>query len=124
MKSFTFARPATVAEAVRAVAADPDAVFLGGGTNLVDHLKLGVARPDRVVDVTGVTSGEIREDEDGSLFVGARVRNSDLAAHAVVRERYPVLAEALLAGASAQLRNMATAGGTRCSARGACTSRT
>ncbi len=119
MKTFTFAKPATVAEAVRAVAAAPDAVFLGGGTNLVDHLKLGVARPDRVVDVTGVTPAEIREDDDGSLFVGAGVRNSDLAAHTAVRERFPVLAEALLSGASAQLRNMATTGGnplqrTRC----------
>ncbi|WP_103355823.1 xanthine dehydrogenase family protein subunit M [Amycolatopsis sp. CA-128772] len=119
MKTFTFAKPATVAEAVRAVTADPGAVFLGGGTNLVDHLKLGVARPDRVVDVTGVTPAEIREDDAGGLFVGAAVRNSDLAAHATVRERYPVLAEALLSGASAQLRNMATTGGnplqrTRC----------
>ncbi|MFF1614622.1 FAD binding domain-containing protein [Amycolatopsis sp. NPDC058278] len=119
MKTFAFAKPATVAEAVRAVAGEPDAVFLGGGTNLVDHLKLGVARPDRVVDVTAVTPAEIREDADGGLFFGAGVRNSDLAAHAVVRERYPVLAEALLSGASAQLRNMATAGGnplqrTRC----------
>jgi xanthine dehydrogenase YagS FAD-binding subunit len=119
MKTFTFAKPATVAEAVHAVAADPEAVFLGGGTNLVDHLKLGVARPARVVDVTGVTSAEIREAGDGGLFIGAGVRNSDLAAHPVVRRRYPVLAEALLSGASAQLRNMATAGGnpvqrTRC----------
>jgi xanthine dehydrogenase YagS FAD-binding subunit len=118
MKTFAFAKPATVAEAVRAVAGEPDAVFLGGGTNLVDHLKLGVARPDRVVDLTGVTSAEIREDA-GGLFFGAGVRNSDLANHPVVRERYPVLAEALLSGASAQLRNMATTGGnplqrTRC----------
>ncbi|MET8998580.1 xanthine dehydrogenase family protein subunit M [Amycolatopsis sp. NPDC004169] len=119
MKTFAFAKAGTVAEAVRAVAADPDAVFLGGGTNLVDHLKLGVARPGRVVDVTAATSGEIRENDDGSLYVGAGVRNSDLAADGVVRRRYPVLAEALLAGASAQLRNMATTGGnplqrTRC----------
>ncbi|WP_033262625.1 FAD binding domain-containing protein [Amycolatopsis vancoresmycina] len=118
MKTFTFAKPATVAEAVR-WAAEPGTVFLGGGTNLVDHLKLGVARPDRVVDVTGVTPEDIRETEDGGLFVGAGVRNSDLAAHEEVRRRCPVLAEALLAGASAQLRNMATTGGnplqrTRC----------
>jgi xanthine dehydrogenase YagS FAD-binding subunit len=118
MKTFAFSKPATVAEAVHAVAGAPDAVFLGGGTNLVDHLKLGVARPDRVVDVTGLLSQEIRE-ADGGLYIGAGVRNSDLAANAAVRDRYPVLAQALLSGASAQLRNMATTGGnplqrTRC----------
>ncbi|GHF94732.1 MULTISPECIES: FAD binding domain-containing protein [Amycolatopsis] len=118
MKTFAFTKPATVAEAVRAVSGAPEAVFLGGGTNLVDHLKLSVARPDRIVDVTGVLPDEIRED-DGGLYVGAGVRNSDFAAHPVVRERYPVLAQALLSGASAQLRNMATTGGnplqrTRC----------
>ncbi|WP_037356024.1 FAD binding domain-containing protein [Amycolatopsis orientalis] len=118
MKPFAYGKPATTAEAVLAVAAEPSAMFLGGGTNLVDHLKLGVARPDRLVDVTGLLSTEIRE-ENGELVIGAGVRNSDLAADQRVRERYPVLAEALLAGASPQLRNMATVGGnplqrTRC----------
>lgn len=118
MKPFAYGKPATTAEAVRAVAAEPSAMFLAGGTNLVDHLKLGVARPDRLVDVTGLMSTEIRED-DGELVIGAGVRNSDLAADQRVRERYPVLAEALLSGASPQLRNMATVGGnplqrTRC----------
>jgi xanthine dehydrogenase YagS FAD-binding subunit len=84
----------------------------------VDHLKLGIAEPGRLVDVTALTSSEI-EDRDGGLWIGAAVRNSDLAADARVRERYPVLAESLLAGASGQLRNMATTGGnplqrTRC----------
>ncbi|WP_410673860.1 FAD binding domain-containing protein [Amycolatopsis sp. cmx-4-68] len=119
MKPFAFARPATAAEAVEAVAGDPAAAFLGGGTNLVDHLKLGVATPARIVDVTALTSQEIRDDGDGGLEIGAGVRNSDLAADRRVRERYPVLAQALLSGASAQLRNMATTGGnplqrTRC----------
>ena len=119
MKPFAYGRPATAAEAVDAVAGDPAAAFLGGGTNLVDHLKLGVAAPRRIVDVTALTSTEIREDADGGLEIGAGVRNSDLAADRRVRERYPVLAQALLSGASAQLRNMATTGGnplqrTRC----------
>ncbi|MGV9293861.1 FAD binding domain-containing protein [Amycolatopsis sp. NPDC003676] len=118
MKPFAYGKPATTAEAVLAVAAEPSAMFLAGGTNLVDHLKLGVARPDRLVDVTGLMSTEIR-DGDGGLVIGAGVRNSDLAADRRVRERYPVLAEALLSGASPQLRNMATVGGnplqrTRC----------
>ncbi len=119
MRPFTFASPATAAEAVQAVSGELSAVFLGGGTNLVDHLKLGVVRPAHVVDITGVTPSEIREDGDGSLVIGAGVRNSDLANDRRVLERYPVLAEALLSGASPQLRNMATVGGnplqrTRC----------
>jgi xanthine dehydrogenase YagS FAD-binding subunit len=118
MKPFDYHSPADAATAVRSVAGDPSAMFLAGGTNLVDHLKLGIAEPGRLVDVTALTSSEI-EDRDGGLWIGAAVRNSDLAADARVRERYPVLAESLLAGASGQLRNMATTGGnplqrTRC----------
>ena len=119
MKPFDFARPGSVAEAVRDVAAEPNAVFLGGGTNLVDHLKLGVARPDLVVDVRTLTSGEIEDLPDGGLRLGAASTNSEVAADRRVRERYPVLAQALLAGATGQLRNLATTGGnplqrTRC----------
>ncbi|MGY1812661.1 FAD binding domain-containing protein [Blastococcus sp. SYSU D00820] len=119
MKPFAFARPADVAEAVRTVAAEPNAVFLGGGTNLVDHLKLGVARPDLVVDVRRLTSREITDLDDGGLRIGAAVTNSEVAADRRVRERWPVLAQALLAGANGQLRNLATTGGnplqrTRC----------
>ncbi len=119
MKPFAYARPGDVAEAVREVAAEPNAVFLGGGTNLVDHLKLGVARPDLVVDVRTLTSREITDTDDGGLLVGAAVSNSELAADRRVRERWPVLTQALLAGATGQLRNLATVGGnplqrTRC----------
>jgi xanthine dehydrogenase YagS FAD-binding subunit len=119
VKPFAYARPSDVAEAVRDVAAEPTAVFLGGGTNLVDHLKLGVARPDLVVDVRTLTARESTDLEDGGLRIGAAVTNSELAADRRVRERFPVLAEALLAGATGQLRNLATTGGnplqrTRC----------
>jgi xanthine dehydrogenase YagS FAD-binding subunit len=119
MRPFTFVRPSGPDEAVRAVASDPDAVFLAGGTNLVDHLRLGVARPALVVDVRTLTSREVTDASDGGLRIGAAVTNSELAADRRVRERYPVLAQALLAGASGQLRNMATSGGnplqrTRC----------
>jgi xanthine dehydrogenase YagS FAD-binding subunit len=119
MKPFAFARPGDVAEAVRTVAAEPGAVFLAGGTNLVDHLKLGVARPDLVVDVRTLTSREITDLPDGGLRLGAGSTNSEVAADRRVRERHPVLAQALLAGATGQLRNMATTAGnplqrTRC----------
>ncbi|GAA5116109.1 FAD binding domain-containing protein [Pseudonocardia adelaidensis] len=119
MRPFTFEAPADAATAVRTVSADPEAAFLAGGTNLVDHLKLGVAEPGLLVDVTALTSREVADLDGGGLRIGAGVRNSDLAADRRVRERYPVLAQALLSGASGQLRNMATTGGnplqrTRC----------
>ena len=119
MRPFAFARPADPAEAVRTVAAAPEAVFLAGGTNLVDHLKLGVATPDLVVDVRTLTSREITDLPDGGLRLGAASTNSEVAADPRVRERHPVLAQALLAGATGQLRNLATTGGnplqrTRC----------
>ena len=119
MKPFAFARPGSVAEAVRSVAGNPTAVFLGGGTNLVDHLRLGVANPELVVDVRTLTSREITDTADGGLRIGAAVPNSELAADRRVRERFPVVASSLLAGASGQLRNMATTAGnplqrTRC----------
>jgi xanthine dehydrogenase YagS FAD-binding subunit len=119
MRPFTLTAPTDPAEAVRLVAAAPDARFLGGGTNLVDHLKLGIASPGALVDVTHATSAEITDLPGGGLRIGAAVRNSDLAADPRARARYPVLVESLLAGASGQLRNMATVGGnplqrTRC----------
>ncbi|RBY97686.1 xanthine dehydrogenase family protein subunit M [Blastococcus sp. TF02-8] len=119
MKPFAYTRPGSAAEAVREVAVEPGAVFLAGGTNLVDHLKLGVARPDLVVDVRTLTSREITDLPDGGLRLGAASTNSEVTADRRVRERYPVLAQALLAGATGQLRNAATTGGnplqrTRC----------
>jgi xanthine dehydrogenase YagS FAD-binding subunit len=119
MRPFAFARPSDTGEAVRAVAGDPEAVFLAGGTNLVDHLRLGIARPALVVDVRTLTSREITGTGDGGLRIGAAVTNSELAADRRVRECYPLLAQAVLSGASGQLRNMATSGGnplqrTRC----------
>ena len=119
MKPFAYARPADAAAAVRDVAGDRSAVFLAGGTNLVDHLKLGIATPGLVVDVRRLTSREITDTEDGGLRIGAAVTNSVVAADRRVRERYPVLAQALLAGANGQLRNLATTAGnplqrTRC----------
>ncbi|WP_433356904.1 FAD binding domain-containing protein [Microtetraspora malaysiensis] len=118
MTPFEYLRAGDPAEAVAAVAGRPGAAFLGGGTNLVDHMKLGVAGPDLLVDVSRLPLDRV-EETAGGLRIGAAVRNSDLAAHPLVRERYPVLARALLSGASGQLRNVATTAGnllqrTRC----------
>lgn len=87
-----------------------EAVPIGGGTNLVDLMKIHVQNPALLVDINGLPLAEVQE-VDGGLRIGALVRNSDLANHPLVRERYPVLSEALLAGASPQVRNMATVGG-------------
>ncbi|MEU7043278.1 xanthine dehydrogenase family protein subunit M [Streptomyces varsoviensis] len=119
MKSFSYVRPSDVDTAIAAVAADPAGSYLGGGTNLVDLMKLGVAAPGLLVDVSGLPLTEVTPTPEGGLSVGANVRNSDLAAHPLVRARYPALSQALLAGASGQLRNAATTGGnllqrTRC----------
>jgi xanthine dehydrogenase YagS FAD-binding subunit len=122
VKELTYLRPADAAAAVAAVTDDPGASFLAGGTNLVDHLKLGVARPDTLVDVRRLPLDRVEEVEvDGvpHLRVGANVRNSDLAAHPLVRSLFPAVSRALLAGASGQIRHQATTGGnllqrTRC----------
>ncbi|QTE02375.1 FAD binding domain-containing protein [Streptomyces cyanogenus] len=119
MNGFGYVRPGSVQEAVEAYAAQPGARYLAGGTNLVDLLKLGVERPTALIDIGRLPLDGIEELPDGSLRVGATVRNSDLAADPRVRERWPALSQALLAGASAQLRNAATTGGnllqrTRC----------
>ncbi|WP_405625647.1 xanthine dehydrogenase family protein subunit M [Streptomyces sp. NBC_00016] len=119
METFAYVRAGTLAEAAEAFATHPGARYLGGGTNLVDLMKLGVERPTALVDVTRLPLDEVTELPDGSLRIGALVRNSDLAAHPRVRDRYPVLSQAVLAGASGQLRNAATTGGnllqrTRC----------
>jgi xanthine dehydrogenase YagS FAD-binding subunit len=119
VRPFDYRRADDTESAVATVTGHPGAVFLAGGTNLVDHMKLGVAHPELVVDVNRLPLAEITDAVDGGLRIGATVRNSDLAAHPSVRERYPALSRALLAGASGQLRNLATTGGnllqrTRC----------
>jgi xanthine dehydrogenase YagS FAD-binding subunit len=118
MRPFRYERAADEGGAVAAVA-EPGAKFLGGGTNLVDLMRLGVETPSVLVDVTRLPLDRIEPLEDGGLRIGAGVRNSDLAADPRIRDRYPALAEAVLAGASGQLRNLATTGGnlmqrTRC----------
>ncbi|WP_159943425.1 MULTISPECIES: xanthine dehydrogenase family protein subunit M [unclassified Nocardiopsis] len=119
MRPFDYVRPAEASSAVATVAGDPGAAYIGGGTNLVDHMKLGIAAPTSLVDVRGLLSDRVEETPEGVLRVGAAVPNSDLAAHPEVRRRFPVLSQALLSGASGQLRNVATTGGnllqrTRC----------
>jgi xanthine dehydrogenase YagS FAD-binding subunit len=117
VKPFTYARPAGVAEAISAGGAK-GARFLAGGTTLVDLMRLEVMRPSAIVDVARLPLSAIERDGDG-IRIGSMARNSDVATHPLVVERYPLLAEAILAGASQQVRNMATVGGnllqrTRC----------
>ena len=119
MKAFTYERVDSAEAAARAVAQQPGARFIAGGTNLLDLMKLQIETPRHLIDVNRVGLDRIEDGADGGLRIGALVRNSDLAADMRVRERYPVLARALLAGASGQLRNRATTGGnllqrTRC----------
>ncbi|QFU92199.1 xanthine dehydrogenase family protein subunit M [Amycolatopsis sp. YIM 10] len=119
MRSFAYHRATDVPGALRAITAEPNAKFLGGGTNLVDLMRATVEQPGTIVDISRLPLTEVEELPDGGVRVGALVRNSALAAHPLIRTRYPVLTQAVLAGASAQLRNMATVGGnllqrTRC----------
>ncbi|MDX6363736.1 MAG: xanthine dehydrogenase YagS FAD-binding subunit, partial [Streptomyces sp.] len=107
MKPFAYVRAASVDEAADAFASHPGARYLGGGTNLVDLMKLGVEQPATLVDITRLPLDTVEELPDGSVRIGATVRNSDLATHPVVRDRYPALSQAVLAGASGQLRNAA-----------------
>ena len=119
MRPFGYERAADADGAVAALAGRPDAAYLAGGTNLVDHMKLGIASPEMLVDVSRALDARIEDLPGGGLRIGAGARNADLAADMRVRERYPALARALLSGASGQLRNLATTGGnllqrTRC----------
>ena len=119
MKPFRYERADDERSAVAVLAGTPGARLLGGGTNLVDLMRLGVETPDVLVDVTRLPANRVDVMPDGGLLIGAGVRNSDLAADHHVRTRYPALAEALLSGASGQLRNLATTAGnllqrTRC----------
>lgn len=119
MKPYHYEQARDIPGAVAALAEQPNAKYLAGGTNLVDLMKLEIMTPDVLVDVRRLTSDRIEETEDGGVRIGAAVTNSDLAADRTIRSRYPVLSQALLSGASGQLRNLATTGGnllqrTRC----------
>ena len=119
MNNFGYRRASDVADAVRQIASDPAAKFIAGGTNLIDLIKENVARPSQLIDITHLPLDKVEETRDGGLRIGALVPNSDVAYHPQVEARYPLLASAILAGASQQLRNMASTGGnllqrTRC----------
>ncbi|PZQ10195.1 MAG: FAD-binding molybdopterin dehydrogenase [Ancylobacter novellus] len=119
MMNFSYTRATTVGDAIQAVAGDPQARFIAGGTNLVDLMKYDVERPGRLVDITRLPLKDIEKQAGGGLKIGALVPNSDLAYDERIERDYPLLASAILAGASAQLRNAATTGGnllqrTRC----------
>ncbi|MEG3132500.1 xanthine dehydrogenase family protein subunit M [Rouxiella sp. T17] len=119
MKSFTYERVKTPAEAATSAARNPGAKFIAGGTNLLDLMKLEIESPSHLIDVNGLALDEIQPTPEGGLRIGALVRNTDLAADMRVRRDYAVLSRALLAGASGQLRNRATTAGnllqrTRC----------
>ena len=120
MNPVVYSRANDAAGAVTAIAAKPHTKFLGGGTNLIDLMKMGVETPTQLIDINRLPLAQIEELADGKgVRIGALARNSDLAEHPLIKERYPVLSQALLAGASPQLRNMATVGGnlmqrTRC----------
>ncbi len=120
MINFQYARAADVADALRQISADPAAKFIAGGTNLIDLMKDEVERPSRLIDISRLPLKEVEETASGGLRIGALVPNSDLAYHPLITQRYPMIGSAILAGASAQLRNMASTGGnlmqrTRCS---------
>lgn len=117
MNPFTYAKPAGVDEAVRL--AGPHSRFIAGGTNLLDLMKENVLQPEQLIDITGLPLREVEETAEGGVRIGALVSNADLAWHPLIEQRYPLLSQAILAGASPQLRNMASTGGnllqrTRC----------
>jgi xanthine dehydrogenase YagS FAD-binding subunit len=125
MELFELVTAQTIPDAVKAQAKSSTAQngaevrFIAGGTNLIDYMKLNVERPNRLVDINGLPLDQIEKTADGGLKIGALARNADVARDATVKEQYAVLSQALLAGASPQLRNMATTGGnllqkTRC----------
>jgi xanthine dehydrogenase YagS FAD-binding subunit len=119
MINFQYSRANDVADAVRMIAADPAAKLIAGGTNLVDLMKEDVERPSRLIDISRLPLKTVEQTADGGLRIGALVPNSDLAYHPLIEQRYPLLSSAILAGASQQLRNMASTGGnllqrTRC----------
>jgi xanthine dehydrogenase YagS FAD-binding subunit len=119
MIDFDYVKARDVSDALSQMAQNPAAKFIAGGTNLIDLMKENVTRPTRLIDITGLPLAEIEERDEGGLLIGALVPNSDLAYDERITKRYPLLSSSILAGASAQLRNMASTGGnllqrTRC----------
>jgi xanthine dehydrogenase YagS FAD-binding subunit len=119
MKNFAYSRAENAQTAVNLISQTANAKFLGGGTNLVDLMRENVEQPDALVDVTGLPFTQIEELPDGGVSIGAAVKNTAVANHRIIRERFPFLSQAILFGASGQIRNMATVGGnlmqrTRC----------
>lgn len=117
MNPFSYSKPEDVSQAINL--AGPASRFIAGGTNLLDLMKENIARPEHLIDITGLPLKEVRETASGGLMIGALVSNADLAWHPLIEQRYPLLSQAILAGASPQLRNMASTGGnllqrTRC----------
>ncbi len=119
MKPFSFKRAANPADAVKLVAATPSSKFIAGGTNLIDLMKEGVTEPSGLVDISRLTLSVVKTIPGDRVSIGALARNTDTANHPLIRQNYPLLTQAILAGASPQIRNMATNGGnlmqrTRC----------
>ncbi len=119
MQPFSYKQAGEADTAIAAVVPNAHALYLAGGTSLIDLMKLNVQTANQLVDINALSLAKVEARTDGSVRIGALARNSDVAYDATIRERYPVLSEALLSGASAQLRNMATVGGnllqrTRC----------
>jgi len=117
MNPFSYSKPEDVSQAINL--AGPASRFIAGGTNLLDLMKENIARPEHLIDITGLPLKEVRETAGGGVMIGALVSNADLAWHPLIEQRYPLLSQAILAGASPQLRNMASTGGnllqrTRC----------
>ena len=114
MRPLSYARAHSVEEAIALVSTDPASAFLAGGTTEIDLVRVGVAQPDLLVDINELSLAELEERPDGGLRIGAMARMSDVGRAAVVKERYPGVAQSLLLGASEQLRNMASMGGNLC----------
>ena len=119
MNPFHYTRASDVSDAIRQIAGDPAAKFIAGGTNLIDLMKYDVEHPARLIDISHLPLRSVEETSGGGLRIGALVPNSDLAYHPLIEQRYPLIASAILSGASQQLRNMASTGGnlvqrTRC----------
>ena len=119
MYPFTFVKVKNNKEAISSAGANSNAKFIGGGTNIIDLMKMNIEKPQQLIDITSLPLNKIETLSNGNIKIGALVRNSDLSYDATIMSKYPMLSKALLAGASAQLRNMATTGGnvlqrTRC----------